>query len=91
MKIYFATHDTKENRNRILTIVFAQTRNVNYTTLTYEFSFMKQPLGITISNRKSHAPKTMSMRQHRIVEADRFLYVRFYRLTLKFTIHRLQS
>lgn len=38
---------------------------------------MKQPLGIAISNRKSHAPKTMAMRQHRIVEADRFLYVRF--------------
>lgn len=52
---------------------------------------MKQPLGITISNLKSHAPKTMAMRQHRIVEADRFLYVRFYRLTLKFTIHKLQS
>lgn len=49
---------------------------------------MKQSLGIAISNRKSHAPKTIAMRQHRIVEADRFLDVRFYRITVKFTIHR---
>lgn len=37
--------------------------------------FMKQPLGIAISNRKSHAPKTIAMRQHRIVEADRCAFL----------------